>query len=138
MPALFMTRRHLSVSASMKCLNSSGVLDCGSAPCVMNAACIAGSLNTETTSRLSRVTSAAGVRAGASIPNQASDSKPLSPTSAAVGTSFIGGKRCLLETASALTLGVICDLALETVIQANGTSPATTANVAAPAPLYGT
>src|SRR5438445_2739761 len=96
------TLRHLGISRRMKAANSSGVL--GVTSTVLKRSRISGPPSTLLMSSESRCTMAAGVWAGARMPNHIVDSYPGSPASCTVGSSGAAALRRALVTASTRTL----------------------------------
>ena len=104
-PEAFTTSAHFLCSRSMCSANCAGVLPLGIAPKVAKRSFIAGEANDLATSCWMRLTTSAGVPAGAKRPNQLLASKPLRPDSSSVGKPFKAGvvKRFIVVTAKPLT-----------------------------------
>src|SRR5712691_4108309 len=95
-PACSMTLRHFAMSRSIRAPSTSGGPPAVTSPCLANVPFTSGEARNWLTAALVRATASAGVPAGASMPNQRSTSKPVTPCSASVGTSGAAATRSAL------------------------------------------
>src|SRR5690606_5474149 len=138
-PLFSTTSAHLSISASTRFWNASGVLGAGTElPARMrldtSAVC-----TVSTITLLSLSITGLGVPAGANMPNHTDTVKPLSPSSSQVGMFGATGERSSVLMQSARSLPASMWRVISgPVPRYMVTSPAMVARLAGPLPLYGT